>query len=44
MKLNLKEIGWQGVDWINLSHNTDKLWALVNTVMNLMLPQNAEIS
>lgn len=34
----------QGVDWINLGHNRDKWSAIVNTVMNLMVTQNAEIS
>jgi hypothetical protein len=27
-----------GTDWIDLAHNTDSWWALVNAVMNLRLP------
>jgi hypothetical protein len=26
---------WEDVDWINQAQNTDKWWAVVNTVMNL---------
>jgi hypothetical protein len=37
MKQVLK-IGWDGVDWINLFHDTDKWWALLNRVMNLRIP------
>jgi hypothetical protein len=33
---NIKiEIGWDGMDWINLAEDRDQLRALVNTVMNL---------
>ena len=34
IKLDLKEIVWEGLDWIDLAQNRDK-WALANTVMNL---------
>jgi hypothetical protein len=37
-KLNLKEIGYMGVDWINLAQDTDQCEALMNTVMNLWVP------
>jgi hypothetical protein len=33
--MDLKEIGWDGMDWINLVQNRDKCRALLNTVMNL---------
>jgi hypothetical protein len=35
IRMNLREIGWGGMDWINLAQNRDQLKALVNTVMNL---------
>jgi glutaredoxin-related protein len=41
IKRNVKEIGWEGADWINLAQNTDKRRALVNTVMNFRVPRNA---
>jgi hypothetical protein len=39
--MNLKEIGWGGIDWIDLAQDRDKWRALVNTVMNLRVPYNA---
>jgi hypothetical protein len=33
--LNLREIGWDGMDWIDLAQDRDQWRALVNTVMNL---------
>jgi hypothetical protein len=36
--LDLREIGWDGVDWIELAQDRDKWRALVNTVMNLRVP------
>jgi hypothetical protein len=38
---DLREIGWGGMDWINLAEDRDQLRALVNTVMNLQIPENA---
>jgi hypothetical protein len=35
IKGDLKEIGFEGVDWIHLAQGRDKWWALVNTVINL---------
>jgi hypothetical protein len=35
---NLREIGWDGIDWIDLVQDTDQCRALVNTVMNLQDP------
>jgi len=35
---DLKEIGWEGVDWILLAQNRDQWQAVVNTVMNLQVP------
>jgi hypothetical protein len=42
IKMNLREIGWGGKDWIDLAQNRDQWRALVNAVMNLRVAQNAE--
>jgi hypothetical protein len=38
IKINLGEVRWDGVDWINLAQDRDQWRALVNTVMNLSVP------
>jgi hypothetical protein len=35
IKIDLREIGWGGVDWIRLAQDRDRWWAVVNAVMNL---------
>jgi hypothetical protein len=36
---NIKmEMGWDGVDWIDLAQDRDQCRALENTVMNLRVP------
>jgi hypothetical protein len=35
IRMDLKEIGWGRVDWIQLAQDMDRWRALVNTVMNL---------
>jgi hypothetical protein len=37
-KMDLREIGWDGMDWIDLAPDRDQWRALVNTVMNLWVP------
>jgi hypothetical protein len=32
--MDLREIGWDGIDWIDLVQDRDQWRALVNTVMN----------
>jgi hypothetical protein len=34
----LREIGWDGVDWIDVAQDRDWWRALENTVMNLRVP------
>jgi hypothetical protein len=35
IKMDLREIGWGGVEWIHLGQNRDCWRAVVNAVMNL---------
>jgi hypothetical protein len=35
IKIDLREVGWDGMDWIDVAQDRDQLRALVNTVMNL---------
>jgi hypothetical protein len=35
IKVDLREIGWVGMDWIDLAQNREYWKALVNTVMKL---------
>jgi hypothetical protein len=38
IRMDLREIGWGGMDWIDLPQDRDQWRALVNTVMNLLVP------
>jgi hypothetical protein len=38
IKMDLREIGFGDVDWIDLDQDRDKWRALVNTLMNLRVP------
>ena len=38
IKVDLKEIGWEGVSRIDMTQDVDKLRAVVNTVMNHRVP------
>jgi hypothetical protein len=38
IETGLKYIELEGVDWINLAQDGDKLWALINMVMNPQAP------
>jgi hypothetical protein len=38
IRMALGEIGWDGVDWIDVAQDRDQWRALVNTVMNLRVP------
>jgi hypothetical protein len=41
IKIDLREIGWNGMDWIDLAEDRDQWRSLVNMVMNLRILQNA---
>jgi hypothetical protein len=38
IKMDLREIGWDGMNWSDLVQDRDQWKALVNTVMNLRVP------
>jgi hypothetical protein len=38
IKMDLREIGWDDMDWIDVFHDRDQWRALVNTVLNLRVP------
>jgi hypothetical protein len=38
VKRDLREIGWDDMDWIDLVQDRDQWRALVNTAMNLRVP------
>jgi hypothetical protein len=38
IKIDLREIEWDGVDWIDLAQDRDKWRALVNTVISFRVP------
>jgi hypothetical protein len=38
IKMDLREIGCDGMDWIDLAQDRDQWRALVSTVMNLRVP------
>jgi hypothetical protein len=38
IKMDLRVIGWDGMDWIYLTRDKDHWRALVNTVMDLRVP------
>jgi hypothetical protein len=39
IEIDLREIEWVGMDWIDLNQDRDKWRAVVNTVMNLRVPK-----
>jgi hypothetical protein len=37
-RMDLRETGWGGMDWIDLAKDRDQWRALVNTIINLRVP------
>jgi hypothetical protein len=37
IRIDCREIGWWGVEWIQLAQDTDQLWALMNTLINRLV-------
>jgi hypothetical protein len=38
IKMDLRGVGWDGMDWIDVAQERDRWRALVNAVMNLRVP------
>jgi hypothetical protein len=38
IKMNIREIEWGGMDWIDMARDKDQWKFLVNTAMNLRVP------
>jgi hypothetical protein len=38
IKIDLRKIGWDGIDWIDLPHSRDQWRAFVNTAITLGVP------
>jgi hypothetical protein len=38
IKMDLREIGWDAVDWMDMAQDRDQCRALVNMVLNLRVP------
>jgi hypothetical protein len=38
IKMELREIEWDGVDWIDMAQDRDQWGVFMNTVMNLRVP------
>jgi hypothetical protein len=41
IKIDMRDIGWDGMEWIDLAQYRDQCKTLVNTVMNLLVSYNA---
>ena len=38
IEIDLKETEWEGMDWISFAQARGKWWALVNTLIKLLVP------
>jgi hypothetical protein len=38
IRMDLQEVGCGDMNWIGLAQDRDRLWAIVNAVMNLWVP------
>jgi hypothetical protein len=41
IKMDLQEVGWGSIDWVDQAQDRNRCWALVNVIMNPQVPQNA---
>jgi hypothetical protein len=41
INMNIRQLRWWGIYWIDMALDRDGWWALVNAIMNLRVPQNA---
>ena len=44
IKMDLQEVEYGCMDWIELAQDRDRRWALVNAVMKLQVPKKRGIS
>jgi hypothetical protein len=42
IKMDLREIGWEGVDWLHVAQDRNQSQALMNTVINLVCIKGGE--
>ena len=42
--MDLQEVGWGTMDWVDRAHDSDRWRALVNKAMNLLVPLMRGIS
>jgi hypothetical protein len=41
IRMDVREIGWKGVDWLHLDQDRDQWLAVMNTIMNVRVPYKA---
>jgi len=37
IRVDLREVGWENVEWMHLAQGRDQWWNHVNTIMNLQI-------
>ena len=38
IKMDLQDVGWESMEWIDVAQDRDRCWALVNAVMSIWVP------
>jgi hypothetical protein len=38
IKMDLREVGWDGVDWIDMAQGVDQWRALMSTILDIRVP------
>jgi transposase len=41
IKMDLRDLGWDGVDWIDMAQDRGQWMVPVNMILNLLVPLNA---